>query len=172
MNTISSRKASRAVAMVLHSVLSSCLAVLPPDCPFRMGNHVGQFFRLYELKPLVTNVGGAGSNTKAMPLIHKFLVREPVKKETAADPDYQPDSLTDVESDSDPCSDVVLSPDLMKDQGADAAKVCLILPKPSSRKSLISQEGKEESETQGCGICGNRGTWFPGTFFLPGTFCV
>ena len=23
---------------------------------------------------------------------------------------------------------------------------------------------------QGCGICGNRGTWFPGTFFLPGTF--
>ena len=25
---------------------------------------------------------------------------------------------------------------------------------------------------QGCGICGNRGTWFPGTFLLPGTFCV
>merc|ERR1719234_2701637 len=98
-----------------------------------MGHHVSQFFRLYELKPLVFC---SGSNTKAIPLIPKFLVRQPLRKETAADPDYHPDSMTDVESDSDPCSDVVLSPDLVKGQGADAAKVCPVLPKPYSGKSL------------------------------------
>ena len=32
--------------------------------------------------------------------------------------------------------------------------------------------GLDHNDCQGCGICGNRGTWFPGTFFLPGTFCV
>ena len=54
MNTISSRKPSKEVATVLHSVLSRCSAVLPTDCLFRMGNHVGQFFRMYDLKPPVT----------------------------------------------------------------------------------------------------------------------
>ena len=145
MNTISSRKASKAVATVLHSFLSRCLAVLPADCSLRMGNFVGQFFRLYELKPLVTNVDG---RTKEMPLIHKFLVRQPAKKETAADPDYHPDSMTDVESDSDPCSDVVLSPDSVKDEGAASAKVCSTLPKPFSAKTLMSQEGKLNAEKE------------------------
>jgi len=145
MNTISSRKASKAVATVLHSVLSRCLAVLPADCSLRMGKYVGQFFRLYELKPLVTNVDG---NTKEVPLIHKFLVRLPVKKETAADPDYHPDSMTDVESDSDPCSDVVLSPNSVKDEGAASDQMCPTLPKFSSGKSLMSREGKLTAERE------------------------
>ena len=139
MNTISSRKPSKEAATVLHSVLSRCLAVLPADCPFKLGNHIGQFFRKYQLKPLVTNVDGTGRNTQETPLIHKFLVRQ--EKETA-DPDYHPDSLTDVESDSDPCSDVVLSPDLAKNEGA---KVCTIRPKPSS---LLSEEGKSNVERE------------------------
>jgi len=139
MNTISSRKPSKEVATVLHSVLSRCLALLPADCPFRMGNIIGQFFHMYELKPLLTNVEGSGSKTPETPLIHKFLVRQPVKKGTAADPDYHPDSMTDSESDSDPCSDVVLSPDLVKVQGA---KVCTIPSKPCSDKSLVSKDGK------------------------------
>ena len=33
-----------------------------------------------------------------------------------------------------------------------------------------SSPPKSVTRAQGCGICGNRGTWFPGTFFLPGTF--
>ena len=143
MNTISSRKPSKEVATVLHSVLSRCSAVLPADCLFRMGNHVGQFFRMYELKPLVTNVEGTGSSTQETPLIHKFLVRQPVKKETAADPDYHPDSMSDAESDSNPCSDAVLSPDLVKDEGA---KAVAIAPKPS--KSLLSKEGKGNVERE------------------------
>jgi len=101
MNTISSRKPSKEAATVLHSVLSRCLGVLPADCPFRMGNHVGQFFRMYELKkPLVTNVEGTGSNAQETPLIYKFLMHQPVKKEIAADPDYHPDSITDAENHS------------------------------------------------------------------------
>ena len=143
MNTISSRKPSKEVATVLHSVLSRCSAVLPTDCLFRMGNHVGQFFRMYDLKPPVTNVEGTGSSTQETPLIHKFLVRQPVKKETAADPDYHPDSMSDAESDSNPCSDAVLSPDLVKDEGA---KAVAIAPKPS--KSLLSKEGKGNVERE------------------------
>ena len=59
---------------------------------------------------------------------------------TSADPDYHPDSMTDLESDSDPCSDVVLSPDLAKDEGAK------VRPKPSSGNSLLSEEGKSNVE--------------------------
>merc|ERR1719341_1910550 len=97
--------------------------------------------------PLVTNVEGTGStsSTQETPLIHKFLVRQPVKKETAADPDYHPDSMSDAESDSDPCSDAVLSPDLVTDKGAN---VCTIAPAPSSGKSLLSKEGKGNVERE------------------------
>merc|ERR1719341_2954618 len=97
--------------------------------------------------PLVTNVEGTGStsSTQETPLIHKFLVRQPVKKETAADPDYHPDSMSDAESDSDPCSDAVLSPDLVTDKGAN---VCTIAPEPSSGKSLLSKEGKGNVERE------------------------
>jgi len=146
MNTISSRKPSKEVAAVLHSVLSRCLAVLPADCTFRMGNSVGQFFHMYELKPLLTNVEGSGIKTQETPLIHKFLVRQPVKKGAAADPDYHPDSMTDAESDSDSCSDVALSQDeRVKVEGA---KVCEIPSKPCSDKSLVSKEGKSYIERE------------------------
>ena len=151
MNTISSRKLSRTAATVLHTVLSRCLAVLPADCTFRIGNHVGQFFRLYNLKPLVSPVGVTGHNSKESPLIHKFLVRQPMKKETAADPDYQPDTDEDIdlESDSNQSSDADVSfpADLVKNEIASVkapSKLCPTASKPSSGKSLVSR-GKERA---------------------------
>ena len=97
MNTISSSKPSRTAVMVLHSVLSRCLVSLPEDCNFKMGNHVDQFFRIYQLKPLMRkqpsqNIQSSPdrlslslppSEKKALPSHIEKLMAKPPPKPTA-----------------------------------------------------------------------------------------
>ena len=83
--------------MVLHSVLSRCLVSLPEDCHFKMGNHVDQFFRIYQLKPLMRkqpsqNIQSSPdrlslslppSEKKALPSHIEKLMAKPPPKPTA-----------------------------------------------------------------------------------------
>ena len=83
--------------MVLHSVLSRCLVSLPEDCNFKMGNHVDQFFRIYQLKPLMRkqpsqNIQSSPdrlslslppSEKKALPSHIEKLMAKPPPKPTA-----------------------------------------------------------------------------------------